>query len=177
MTAETHPSQLPDDDALFRLLRQLDLAPEASQRAIADALGISLGRLNANLHAVRKTGLIRVTEREGPDRRKRFTYALTLLGAAEKARLAGPFLARKRAEYDALHAELTGNPSGLVPTKHRSSPMLNNLAPIPELYVSYESAQKLKAEAGELASHDLTPRQICDLELLMNGGFTRSRVF
>ena len=46
-----------------------------------------------------------------------------------------------------------------------------NHAPIPELYVSYESAQKLKQEAGDLPSWDLTPRQICDLELLMNGGF------
>ena len=33
--------------------------------------------------------------------------------------------------------------------------MLSNLAPIPELYVSYESAQKLKVEASELTSHDL----------------------
>ena len=49
--------------------------------------------------------------------------------------------------------------------------MQNNLAPVPELYVSYDSAQKLKVEAGELVSWDLTPRQICDLELLMNGGF------
>ncbi|WP_128516137.1 bifunctional sulfate adenylyltransferase/adenylylsulfate kinase [Tabrizicola thermarum] len=48
---------------------------------------------------------------------------------------------------------------------------LSNHAPIPELYVSYDSAQKLKAEAGNLPSWDLTPRQICDLELLMNGGF------
>ncbi|MFD1912850.1 bifunctional sulfate adenylyltransferase/adenylylsulfate kinase [Halodurantibacterium flavum] len=47
----------------------------------------------------------------------------------------------------------------------------SNLAPIPELYVSYDSAQKLKVEAGDLPSWDLTPRQICDLELLMNGGF------
>ncbi|MGI9389830.1 MAG: bifunctional sulfate adenylyltransferase/adenylylsulfate kinase [Boseongicola sp.] len=46
-----------------------------------------------------------------------------------------------------------------------------NHAPIPELFVSYESAQKLKLEAGEMPSWDLTPRQICDLELLMNGGF------
>jgi sulfate adenylyltransferase len=46
-----------------------------------------------------------------------------------------------------------------------------NLAPIPELYVSADSAQKLKAEAGNMPSWDLTPRQICDLELLMNGGF------
>ncbi|MFN4191661.1 MAG: bifunctional sulfate adenylyltransferase/adenylylsulfate kinase [Tabrizicola sp.] len=48
---------------------------------------------------------------------------------------------------------------------------LPNHAPIPELYVSYESARKLKIEAGNLPSWDLTPRQICDLELLMNGGF------
>ncbi len=48
---------------------------------------------------------------------------------------------------------------------------LSNHAPIPELYVSHESALKLKAEAGNLPSWDLTPRQICDLELLMNGGF------
>ena len=46
-----------------------------------------------------------------------------------------------------------------------------NTAPIPELYVSFDSAQKLKAEAGDLPSWDLSPRQICDLELLMNGGF------
>jgi sulfate adenylyltransferase len=52
-----------------------------------------------------------------------------------------------------------------------------NLAPIPELYVSYESAQKLKVEAADLVSHDLTPRQICDLELLMNGGFNPLKGF
>ncbi|KIT17471.1 putative bifunctional SAT/APS kinase [Jannaschia aquimarina] len=47
-----------------------------------------------------------------------------------------------------------------------------NLAPLPELYVSWESAQKLKHEAGELPSWDMTARQVCDLELLMNGGFS-----
>ncbi|MEL6584847.1 MAG: bifunctional sulfate adenylyltransferase/adenylylsulfate kinase [Pseudomonadota bacterium] len=54
---------------------------------------------------------------------------------------------------------------------------LMNHAPIPELYVSAESAEKLKVEAGELLSWDLTPRQICDLELLMNGGFNPLRGF
>ncbi|MDE3078837.1 MAG: bifunctional sulfate adenylyltransferase/adenylylsulfate kinase [Paracoccaceae bacterium] len=49
--------------------------------------------------------------------------------------------------------------------------LIANHAPIPELYVSYESAQKLRAEAGSLPSWDLTQRQVCDLELLMNGGF------
>ena len=46
-----------------------------------------------------------------------------------------------------------------------------NLAPVPELYVSWDSAQKMKHEAGALPSWDLTARQVCDLELLMNGGF------
>jgi sulfate adenylyltransferase len=54
---------------------------------------------------------------------------------------------------------------------------LPNLAPVPELYVSYESAQKMKVEAGELASWDLSRRQICDLELLMNGGFNPLKGF
>lgn len=48
---------------------------------------------------------------------------------------------------------------------------LSNLAPIPELYVSHDSALKLKHEAANLPSWDLTARQVCDLELLMNGGF------
>jgi sulfate adenylyltransferase len=54
---------------------------------------------------------------------------------------------------------------------------LPNLVPIPELYVSYDSAQKLKIEAGNLPSWDLTARQVCDLELLMNGGFNPLKGF
>ena len=48
----------------------------------------------------------------------------------------------------------------------------NNLTPIKELYLGYEEAQKSRVEAAQLTSWDLTPRQICDLELLLNGGFS-----
>jgi len=54
---------------------------------------------------------------------------------------------------------------------------LDNLTPITELYVSHDSALKLKDEAGNLPSWDLTPRQLCDLELLMNGGFAPLKGF
>jgi sulfate adenylyltransferase len=167
------PASLPEEDLLFRLLRQLDLAPEASQRATALALDISLGRLNALLRAVTEAGLVRLTDRDSADRRSRVAYALTPRGAAEKARLTDRFLARKLDEYNALHAELTGTPSRLSLPKNRTiqTMQLPNLAPIPELYVSYDSAQKLRHEAGDLPSWDLTQRQVCDLELLMNGGF------
>ncbi len=46
-----------------------------------------------------------------------------------------------------------------------------NLLPVTELYAPFDEAEALKQEAGQLPSWDLTPRQICDLEMLMNGGF------
>ena len=177
MIASDTTSIQQDEDQLFRLLRQLDLAPDASQRATASALNISLGRLNSLLRAATDAGFVRVADRPGPDRRQRFAYVLTSRGATEKIRLTEHFLTRKFAEYDALHAELTGTVSGLDPLKNRTKLVQNNLAPIPELFVSYESAQKLKVDAADLISHDLTPRQICDLELLMNGGFNPLKGF
>ena len=45
------------------------------------------------------------------------------------------------------------------------------------MFVSYDSAEKLKLEAAELPSWDLTARQVCDLELLMNGGFNPLKGF
>ena len=53
----------------------------------------------------------------------------------------------------------------------------SNTTPIPELFVSEAVAQALKTEAGNMPSWDLTARQICDLELLMNGGFNPLKGF
>lgn len=47
----------------------------------------------------------------------------------------------------------------------------NHLAPTPELFAPADAVKTLKAEAAELPSWDLNARQLCDLELLMNGGF------
>ena len=165
------------EDQLFKLLRQLDVAPDASQRAMAAAIGVSLGRLNALLRQATDSGFVRIMDHDSADKRKRFAYALTPRGGSEKNRLVTQFLARKFEEYDALHAELTGSTTGLSPLQNRTSLMEHNLAPIPELYVSYDSAQKMKMEAADLVSWDLTPRQICDLELLMNGGFNPLKGF
>ena len=177
----TKPEKTPpiaqEDDRLFLLLRQLDNAPNASQRASAAALGVSLGAFNGQIRAAADRGLIKIADREGPDRRQRFAYALTPKGAAEKRRLSDSFLKRKFAEYDALHAELTGSATGFTPFTNRTDIMQNNLAPITELFVSHESSQKLKADAGDLPSWDLTLRQICDLEMLMNGAFVPRKGF
>ncbi|MEQ8654999.1 MAG: bifunctional sulfate adenylyltransferase/adenylylsulfate kinase [Kiloniellales bacterium] len=55
--------------------------------------------------------------------------------------------------------------------------MTNELPPVPELFVAPDRAESLKHEAGDMPSWDLTERQICDLELLMNGGFAPLKGF
>ncbi len=173
--AETFNTE--EQDQLFRLLRQLEINPDAAQRQMAAALSISLGRLNTLLRMATDVGLVERSTKKSTDKRQRIAYVLTSRGASEKIQLTETFLSRKFAEYDALHDELTGTASGLSTLTNRTKLMQTNLSPIPELFVSHESAQKLKVEAGNLPSHDLTPRQICDLELLMNGGFNPLKGF
>ena len=55
--------------------------------------------------------------------------------------------------------------------------MLENHKSVEELYLSSESANEEKKAAANYVSWDLTPRQICDLELLLNGGFSPLKGF
>ena len=48
---------------------------------------------------------------------------------------------------------------------------ISNTEPIPALYASSQSVQQLIEQTSDLERYELAPRQICDLELLMNGGF------
>ena len=46
-----------------------------------------------------------------------------------------------------------------------------------DLFADSARAEEIKEESRDWASHDLTPRQMCDLELLLNGGFSPLRGF
>ncbi len=59
-------------------------------------------------------------------------------------------------------------------TSHLIAPHGGDLV---ELIVSKDKAAELKAQSREFPSWDLTPRQVCDLELLMSGGFSPLRGF
>jgi sulfate adenylyltransferase len=63
---------------------------------------------------------------------------------------------------------LTASTSHLIPP--HGGELIDLIAP-------RERASELKAESREFPSWDLTPRQICDLELLMSGGFSPLRGF
>ena len=57
-----------------------------------------------------------------------------------------------------------------LPLSHRTG-VLTMSAYVPELYLPADQAKAARNRAGGLASWDLSARQLCDLELLLNGAF------
>ncbi|MBY5974861.1 MarR family EPS-associated transcriptional regulator [Ferrimonas balearica] len=90
----------------FRLLRLLAESPEMSQRDLARTVGISLGSVNFQLKALVDKGMIKLGNFSANPDKRRYAYILTPRGMAAKAALTRRFLARKRAEYDALRVEI-----------------------------------------------------------------------
>ncbi len=99
------PSQM-REDARFRILRLLEERSEMTQREIAAELGLSLGGVNYCLRGLAERGAIKVRNFRTSRNKLAYAYLLTPKGLAEKARLTRGFLERRRAEYDALKAEI-----------------------------------------------------------------------
>lgn len=94
------------EDTRFRVLRLLQDNPQASQREIAAAVGISLGSAHNVLGALIETGLVKLANFQGAPDNARHAHVLTARGVVEKAAITRRFLARKVAQYEALRAEI-----------------------------------------------------------------------
>jgi EPS-associated MarR family transcriptional regulator len=90
----------------FRLLRALESNPEISQRALAEELGVSLGKTNYCLKALIERGLVKAGNFSRSKHKHRYLYQLTPAGIAEKAQITNRFLKRKLAEHEALTREI-----------------------------------------------------------------------
>lgn len=90
----------------YKLLKLLHENPEMSQREIASAMGLSLGKANFCLKALIEKGWIKVGNFSRSPNKKAYVYLLTLRGIEEKAEVTRQFLSRKRQEYEALKAEI-----------------------------------------------------------------------
>jgi len=99
-------ANLISEDTRFRVLRLIDENPNASQREIAIALGVSLGGVNYCLRALVGKGLIKIENFRKSGNKLGYLYLLTPEGLAEKTRLTEAFLRRKVAEYEALRKEI-----------------------------------------------------------------------
>lgn len=94
------------DEYRYRILKLLEADPQASQRRIADELGISLGRVNYCLQALIEKGLVKVNNFRNSANKRAYLYLLTSRGIEEKATVTARFLRRKLDEYETLKREL-----------------------------------------------------------------------
>jgi len=94
------------DEYRYRILKLLEAEPHASQRRIADELGISLGRVNYCVNALIAKGLVKVNNFRNNANKRAYLYLLTPKGIEEKARVTVQFLKTKLGEYETLKREL-----------------------------------------------------------------------
>ena len=77
-----------------------------SQRELAEALGVSLGKTNYCLKALMGKGLVKMRNFKNSQKKVSYAYLLTPAGVAEKAELTARFLKMKMAEYEQLRQEI-----------------------------------------------------------------------
>jgi MarR family transcriptional regulator, temperature-dependent positive regulator of motility len=94
------------DEIRYRLLRHLEQHSDASQRELARALGISVGKTNYCLRALVKKGLVKMRNFRRSDNKLAYAYVLTPKGIEEKVNVTSAFLKVKMAEYDNVLAEI-----------------------------------------------------------------------
>lgn len=94
------------DEYRYKILKALELNPEASQRDLARALDVSLGRVNFCLKALINVGLLKASNFQNSRNKLAYMYLLTPHGVKEKSLIAERFLKSKLQEYAVLEAEI-----------------------------------------------------------------------
>ena len=80
--------------------------PDQTQRDLAGELGMSVGALNYCLNALIDKGFVKMQNFSNSKKKFKYVYLLTPKGVSEKIALTSKFLLVKKAEYEALKAEI-----------------------------------------------------------------------
>jgi EPS-associated MarR family transcriptional regulator len=96
MTNETH----------LKILRLLENDPQITQRVLSEKLGVSLGKVNFCLKALKEKGYLKWQNFSRNPDKSTYLYVLTPEGIVEKTKLSIYFLKKKQAEYEALKSEV-----------------------------------------------------------------------
>ena len=90
----------------YYVLKQLEDNPHMTQRQLAEALGVSLGKTNYMIRSLLDVGWLKLGNFKRSNNKMGYAYLLTPKGLADKANVTNQFLDRKRAEYKRFAAEI-----------------------------------------------------------------------
>ena len=105
----------------LKVLRLLEIDPQMSQRDLAVALGVSVGKTNYCLKALLAKGFIKMQSFRKSPKKLAYAYLLTPVGISEKAGLTVRFLERKMAEFESLTVEIEALKSEVNQVRSKSS--------------------------------------------------------
>ena len=89
-----------DNQDNLNILLKISKDPSSSQRKLANDLGLSLGKLNYCLKALKEKGLIKIENFKKNPKKINYMYILTPRGIKEKTKLTINFMKRKLKEYE-----------------------------------------------------------------------------
>jgi EPS-associated MarR family transcriptional regulator len=95
-----------ESEEILKVLREITLTPEMTQRELSSRLGISLGKVNFLVNALIQKGLIKAHNFKNSNNKKAYLYFLTPVGLEEKAKITYRFLKRKIKEYEQLEKDI-----------------------------------------------------------------------
>ena len=98
-----------NDNDQFEVLRKIQKKPSSTQRELAAELGISLGKLNYCIRALKNKGLIKINNFKKNPNKINYLYILTPKGLSIKMNMTINFMKKKMKEYDELKRELNEN--------------------------------------------------------------------
>lgn len=94
------------DEIHFGALRLLEDNPNMSQRELAKALGVSVGKVNYCLKALIDKGFVEARNFRNQKNKRVYAYLLTPKGIEEKAAMTVRFLKSKMVELEELRREI-----------------------------------------------------------------------
>lgn len=106
-SSEQQETATPLEGHSLAALRLLASDPQQSQREVASALGMSLGRANFVLRALLERGFVKVSNFRQSNNKLAYAYVLTPSGFKEKLRLTRRFIHRKEHEFEKLRQAIT----------------------------------------------------------------------
>jgi len=112
----------PQEDTHLQVLRLLEHNPHMSQRELAQALGVSLGKTNFCIQALLQKGLIKLANFNNSRHKLAYSYLLTPKGISEKSAITARFLKRKIAEYELLTSEIEALKAEVDQVQSKSTP-------------------------------------------------------
>ena len=90
----------------IKIIRELEKAPEQTQRLLSKRCGVSLGSIHYCMKALVEKGYVKARNFKNAQNKLAYAYILTPTGIGLKKELTLAFLKRKQAEYEVLQKEI-----------------------------------------------------------------------